>query len=334
MSEIPFVNQLGDAIEVAIARRVPARRRFRLTRRRYLAVALAALAVAGGSAAVAELLHDPVEIGFGAVGCFEGTQPDGNVAVITDPTKSPVALCATSLHQTYGRLGLEASDLIACSWQGHGIVVVARGDRGSCQARGLAPVPAAYELGRRRAARLQALAVDFERHAGCLPPDEFARRLTGELHRRGWTHWRAVAGGGEGPCGRVSVATGSSIVGWIAAAVDASARTITVKAHPPLDLELALLQPGSPGVRLFDASGERCFTVAGLERHVREVLAPLGQPIRFHRRSLHPDVGISGARGDRYAEGCAVFEGASIDYPGGRSEIVVVLAQRDAPVEP
>ncbi len=189
MSEIPFVNQLGDAIEVAIARPAPARRRFRLTRRRYLAVALAALAVAGGSAAVAELLHDPVEIGFGAVGCFEGTQPEGNIAVITDPTKSPVELCATAAPSD----GLEARDLIACAWQGHGIVVVARGDRGSCQARGLAPVPAAYALGRRRAARLQALAVDFEREAGCLaagrvrpPPDRRAppQRLEGLARRR------------------------------------------------------------------------------------------------------------------------------------------------------
>jgi hypothetical protein len=330
MSEIPFVNQLGDAIEVAIARPAPARRRFRLTRRRYLAVALAALAVAGGSAAVAELLHDPVEIGFGAVGCFEGTEPDGNVAVITDPTKSPVALCAAALPND----GLEARDLLACSWQGHGIVVVARGDRGSCRARGLAPVPTAYALGRRRAARLQALAVDFESGAGCLAPDEFARRLTGELRRHGWRHWRAIAAGGEGPCGRVSIATGSSIVGWIAGAVDASSRTITVKAHPPLELELELEQPGSPGVRLYDTSGERCFTVAGLERHVREVLAPLGQPIRFNRRALPDYVGITGPRGHRYAEGCAVFEGAFVDYPDGRSEIVVELAQRDAPVRP
>jgi hypothetical protein len=328
VSDIPFVNQLGDAIETAISRPAPARRRFRLPRRRYLAVALAALAVAGGSAAVAELLHDPVEIGFGAVGCFEGTEPDGNVAVITDPTRSPVELCAKALPS----YGLEAGDLIACSWEGHGIAVLARGDRGSCRARGLAPVPATYELGRRRAARLEALVTDFDRMENCLAPSEFARRLTRELRRHGWTPWRAVVAGGEGPCGRASVASGSSILGSIGSAVDARRRTIDVKGRPPLDLELALLEPGSPGVRLFGTSGRRCFTVRGLERHVRAVLAPLRKPLRFRHHSLAPFVGISGPRGKRYDEGCAVYEGAFVDYPEARSEIVVELAQRDAPV--
>ena len=332
MSDIPFVNQLGDAIEVAIARPAPARRRFRLTRRRYLAVALAALAVAGGGAALADLLHDPVEIGLGSVACFEGTEPEGNIAVIADPTRSPADLCATSLHETY--VGLAAEDLLACMWPGHGVVVVVRGDRGSCTARGLAPLPVSYTQGRRRAARLQKLVVAFDRGANCLAPEEFARRLTAELHRDGWTQWRAVAAGGEGPCGRASVATGSSIVGSIAGAVDASRRTIAVKAHPPLDLELALAEPGSPGVRLFDTSGERCFTVPGLERHVRTVFEPLHRPVRFRHRSLPPYVGVAGPRGDRYAEGCAIYEGAFVDYPAGRLEIVVELAQRDEPVEP
>ena len=98
MSEIPFVNQLGDALETAIAKPARAPRLRRLGRRRYLAVALAALAVTGGSAAVAELFTDPVEIGFGAVGCFEQPSTDGNVAVISDPTSTPVELCAARWH--------------------------------------------------------------------------------------------------------------------------------------------------------------------------------------------------------------------------------------------
>jgi hypothetical protein len=328
MSDIPFVARLGDAIETAIARPAPARRRVRLPRRRYLAVALAALAVAGGSAAIAELFHDPVEIGFGAVACFERTEPDGNVAVISDPARSPIELCAGALAGA----GLESRELIACSWEGHGIVVVARGDRGSCRARGLAPVPASYDRARRRATRLQGVAVNFERDAGCLAPPVFARRLTAELHRRGWPRWHAVPAGGDGPCGRVSVPTGSTIVGSIGPAVDASRRTIAVKGRPPLALELALFEPGSPGGRLFDTSGERCFTVSGLERHVRAVFTPLRRPVDFRLRSLPEFVGISGPRGKRYEEGCAIYEGAHIDYRDGRIEVVVELAQRDAPV--
>jgi hypothetical protein len=330
VSEIPFVNQLGDALDIAIAKPSRTPRLRRLGRRRYLAVALAALVVVGGGAALADILHDPVEIGFGAVGCFEGTEPDGNVAVISDPTRSPVDLCAAALASN----GLQARDLIACSWEGHGIVVLARRDRGSCRARGLAPLPAGYALGRRRAARLQAVAVRFERGAGCLAPREFARRLSAELRRRGWTHWRAVPAGGSGPCGRVSVPTGSSLVGSIAGAVDGARRTIQVQARPPLELELALLQPGSPGARLFDVSGERCFTLAGLEARVRDAFAPLKTPIRFHHASLAKFVGVTGPRGDRYAEGCAIYTDAHAAYPDGRIEIVVELSQRDAPPGP
>jgi len=330
MSEIPFVNRLGDAVDAAIARPARAPRRFRLTRRRYLTVALAALAVAGGGAAIAEMLHDPAEIGFGAVGCFERTEPGGNVAVISDPTRSPVELCATAMSEA----SLGARDLLACSWEGHGIVVVARGDRGSCSARGLAPVPAAYALGRRRAARLQALAVDFERDAGCVAPDEFARRLTRELRRGGWTQWRAVVAGGEGPCGRVSVPTGSSIVGSIGPSVDGARRTIGVKGRAPLELELALSAPGSPGARLFHTSGARCFTVAGLERHVRRLLAPTKTPIRFRLTSLRSFVELTGPRGARYREGCAVFSAAQPLFPDGRVVIVAELLQRDAPPAP
>jgi hypothetical protein len=120
MSDIPYVNQLGDAFDEAIARGARAPRLRRLGRRRYLAVALVALTVAGGGAAVAGLCTDPVEIGFGAVGCFDRPSTDGDVAIVSDPTKSPVEVCASALPDD----GLEARDLIACQWTDHGIVVL------------------------------------------------------------------------------------------------------------------------------------------------------------------------------------------------------------------
>jgi hypothetical protein len=329
MSEIPFVNQLGDALDAAIAKQ-PARapRIRRLGRRRYLAVALAALTVGGAGAAVATLSTDPVEIGFGAVGCFEGQDVDGGAAVTSDPNREPVEICADVLAGQ----GLTATDLIACHWEGHGVVVMPHEGRRSCAALELAPLPPSYTGARLRASRLQAVAVEFERDAGCLAPGVFARRLTAELRRRGWTGWRAVADGGGGPCGRVSVPTGSSLTGSIGPAVDAGSRTIDVKGRAPLRLELMLTQPGSPGSRLFDTSGERCFTLAGLEKHVRRVLAFAKAPINFRSGSLHSYAEVTGPRGDRYTEGCAIYEGAFADYSGGRVEIVVDLSQRDAPL--
>jgi hypothetical protein len=331
VSEIPYVNRLGDALDAAIAAQ-PARapRLRRLGRRRYLAVALAALAVGGGGAAVAGLFADPVEIGFGAVGCFEQPSTDGNVAVTSDPTRSPIEVCSAVLAEQ----GFEARDLIACSWSGHGIVVLPHGGRASCAAHELLPVPASYDRARLRAERLQALAVGFERDAGCLAPAEFARRLTAELRAAGWARWRAVPAGGDGPCGRVSVATGSSLVGSIGPAVDATERTIAVKGEAPLAVERLLFGPGSPGVSLFESSGARCFTVAGLERHVREVLAPVGLPVRFSVAALAPNTGIADetGRAGRYADGCAVFAGVHVSYEGGRLGIVAELTQRDAPM--
>lgn len=322
MSEIPFVNRLGDALDTAIAQ--PARSpRARTGRRRYLAVALAALAVGGGGAALAGMFTDPVEIGFGAVGCFQKTEPSGDVAILTDPTRPPVDLCATALPNH----GLEARDLIACQWPGHGVVVVVRGDRGGCTKRGLAPLPPMYAAARGRAVRLQRTVMAFEQRVECLAPRPFASRLQALLRARGWAGWRAVVRGGAGPCGRVS-SMGGTDARSIAGYVDGARRTIAVRAAPPLALEHLLFGSASPGVSLFDSSGERCFTVVGLERHVREVLAPAQVPIRFTVGPLPPNTGVEPPRGGRYAEGCAVYTGAHPAYPDGRAEIVVELRQR------
>jgi hypothetical protein len=194
----------------------------------------------------------------------------------------------------------------------------------------LSPLPPGYGLARVRAAKLQALAVGFERGAGCLSPRTFARRLTMRLRARGWSGWRAVVAGGPGPCGRVSVPTGSSLLGSIGPSVDATARTIGVKGRAPMELELMLYDTGSPGSRLFDESGERCFTAAGLEAHVREALAPANVPIRFKRGSMPRDSGVEAPRGERYAEGCAIFIGAAPVFPDGRTEIVAEIWQRRA----
>jgi hypothetical protein len=325
MSEIPFVNQLGDALETAIAKPARAPRLRRFGRRRYLAVALAALAVTGGSAAVAELFTDPVEIGFGAVGCFERPSTSGNVSIVSDTTRTPVQTCAVAMASA----GFAESELIACHWEGHGIVVVPHEGRRTCAAHDLAPIPAGYTSARRRAARLEADVKKFERAAGCLPPHEFAARLTRELRAAGWGGWDAVAKSGEAPCGRVSPPTGSELLGSIGSQVDAQKRTITVMARPPLELEQFVYGADSPGVSLYDSSGERCFSTAALEQHVRETLAPAEVPIRFTVEPLQPNVGIADARGKRYDEGCTVFAAPSIQYPDGRAEILVELNKRD-----
>ena len=67
-----------------------------------------------------------------------------------------------------------------------------------------------------------------------------------------------------------------------------------------------------------------------VEQHVRDVLAPAGVPIRFTLGRMPPNQGTEPPRGDRYAEGCAIYVGAHPSFPGGQTEIVVALRQREA----
>ncbi len=323
MSEIPYVNQLGDAFDEAIARRARAPRLRRLGRRRYLAVALAALTVAAGGAALAERLRDPAELGLGHIACYSGPGKTGDVAVVGlgDPRRSPVEICGALAGD-----GLTASDLIACS-EGSGIVVLRRQAGRGCRRMGFAPLPAAYLPSRQRVARLRDLAVALEVRAGCVAPRELARRLEVVLRDAGWTGWRAVIRRGEGPCGRLSGIAGSDVRNL---RISAERRTVAVFPGMPLRLERLIYGSGSPGASLFDSSGERCFTVAGLRQHARDVLASARVPIRFTLEAMPANQGTEPPRGDRYAEGCAIYVGAYPTFSGGHTEIVVELRQRGA----
>jgi hypothetical protein len=93
-------------------------------------------------------------------------------------------------------------------------------------------------------------------------------------------------------------------------------------------LEQLIYGADSPGVSLFDSSGERCFTMAELERHVRRALAPVRAPLRFRHGSMPPDQGIEEPRGKRYAQGCAIYVGAYPAFPAGETVVVAELWQR------
>lgn len=318
MSEIPFVNQLGDALDAAIAARAPARRRVRLGRRRYLAVALAALAVAGGGAAVADMLSDPAELGLGGIACYSGPGKSGSVAVVGtgDLARSPVEICGDAMASE----GLTEADLVACG-HGVGVSVVRRAGAGTCRRLGMVPLPVAYEASRERVRRLTERAVALERSADCIPPAEMARRLRALLADAGWTGWRVVVRGGEGPCGRLSGIGGSDV--RLLTNMDAGRRTIGVTGGMPMALEEMLFGSESLGVRLIESSGERCFTLAELEEHARRLLAPTGRAVTFRVRPVPPDYGIGPPRGRLYERGCAVSSGPFPLYGDGRIEIGV-----------
>ncbi len=327
MSEIPYVNQLGDALDEAIARRARTPRLRRLGRRRYLAVALAALAVAGGGAAIAGMLSDPVELAAAGVACYSESDMSGDVAITRNPGQSPVALCAETLKDT----GVVAADLIACR-QGKAVAVVPRRGRAGCAALGLAALPRDYKAGRLQLATFQREVLALERSADCIPPRTLARNVEALLRRSGWAGWSTWLRleEGAGPCGRVSQPRGDG-VREIGGSLDTETHRVMVWGAMPRSLEALLFAPDSVGVRLMDSSGERCYSLAGLKNHARRMLAPAGRPVSFRLGQLAEDTGIVSPRGDRYAEGCAIIVGASpVFSEGAPTTIEVEIYQRGA----
>jgi hypothetical protein len=78
-----------------------------------------------------------------------------------------------------------------------------------------------------------------------------------------------------------------------------------------------------PGVRVMDASGDRCYSVEGIERLVRDRLPAGGRELRFTTGSRPAGTGIVGARGDRLDEGCAIIVGL-MPTPDDRGIVVEI----------
>jgi hypothetical protein len=300
MSEIPFVNRLGDAIDEAIAPRPRGSR----VRRRAVMVALAALLLAGGTAAIARILSDPDELATNSVACYEGSYPGGNVAVDWAGGRSAIEVCAEAL-------GVDRGRLIACDADGIVAVVRQRGSR-TCAREGLSALPPGYGAAHQRVAELERDILAIQTSADCIAPARLARRVQALLDRSGWTGWRTILrlDVQGGPCGAILRRGGTPRL-TLSGALDFHARQLMVTGGPPRSL--ADLLYGTDGINgwLVDASGERCFTPAALRVWAQRRLRSTGRRVTFSRQPpLGPDMGLSGARGRRYRQGCAVLTSA------------------------
>ncbi len=127
------------------------------------------------------------------------------------------------------------------------------------------------------------------------------------LDRLGWTGWRVDVRDdlGKGPCGSALAMNGDgsrSIEGTLLA--DEHRLIVTPS---PRRSTLDLLD--GPGIRVTDATGERCYSVEGVERLVRDRLPAGGRTLTFTLDSRPDYVDIMGGRGERLDEGCAVIAG-------------------------
>jgi hypothetical protein len=326
MSQIPFVDRLGDAIEAAVADPKAARRSTRRRVRRLGLVAIAAVLALGGTAVAAQLLTAPEKLAATEVDCIYDPVKGGGGVGIHPGEQDPVAACRAFLAG-HGKVlvpGGVPATLVACVRTDTPKVVVIAGRQGDCQRHGLAPLPGEYTPAREKVAKLERDLQAIERSAGCIPPQRLARQVQALLDRSGWTGWTASLRPDllDGPCGHVlNVAEG----GGRTLDLVLDSRQVLVwgeSPQPTIDL-LGSLSPA-----LAAESVARCYTLDGLKAHVRQQVAPTGRRVSFKvSESLIPGDQLTGAKGARYTAGCAILQKVGPD-PNGRDLIALIEQQR------
>ena len=269
MSEIPFVKALGDELERKIAAR-----RGRIRRRIVIGGLGFAIAATGVAAASGVFTGTPEQLASNAVGCFERADLNNSSAsILSTGDETPIETCRRVL-KTDG-------PLVACAGEA---VFVFPGRPGTCERLGLEPLPPEYDTARARVLVLERELAALEATADCVPLDEFAERAQGVLDRLGWAGWRAHVRDdlGRGPCGSALGYNGDgsrSIEGTMIA----DERYLIVMPGPRRST-LDLLD--GPGVRVMDASGDRCYDVEGVKQLVRDRLPAGGR--RAELQHGHP----------------------------------------------
>lgn len=295
MSEIPFVNALGDEIERAAAAHSAGRRR--RIRRRLTGGVLAFAVLATGAAAASGVFESatPAQLATSGISCYSAADlRHSDVSVLSTGTATPVAACRRALG-THG-------PLVACAGPE---VMVFPGGPGTCEKLGLKPLTAAYEAARRKVGRLGRKIEAIEATKDCWNPQQLAARVQELLDRTpGWRSWRTRVHSpfAEGPCGTVSHDDGAGTRS-VDGVIDTQTHTVIVTTGAARSTLELLDHLGDLPV----ASTARCYDRAGAEALARERLAASGRTVTF--RVEHLDGGSVKALQDRIDDGCSVIPG-------------------------
>jgi hypothetical protein len=301
MTEIPFINQLGDAFDAAIADRVHARapRRFG---RGALVLVTAAFALGVAAIALARVLSSPDELATRGIACYAAPDLGSNVTVVPNGGP-PVQTCANAFR----RMGLSVPALVACAAEST-VAVVPGLDASVCTRLHLQALPASYETSRARTAQLNRSVLAIEAEHDCVAPSELAARVQLLLNKSGWSGWKTVVQ--SSPAGRCGTVSNLDGVGQrsIDGALDASQRVVLVTGSAARSTMTLLYGPNGLAPALQNESGTRCFTVPALEALVVTRVAATGRSGRLETRpALASGTSLAGSRGDRYDAGCAVL---------------------------
>ena len=316
MSEITFVNLLGDALERAAqaelaSRRGPARGRrwLRLpSGRGRVILALAALALAGG--ALAATLPSPTRLAAGGVSCSEGISNTGRGPEgVPLNGLSPVAACLREFRrERVAALTRPGVRFVACQQPGLLVhVMVADGRPNQCRRLGLLPLPPGYSEATSRVALLQESLGRLQRGRDCIAPARFTSEIRGLLARLGFDGWRPEVGpsspfASSGPCAQFPGSDTRPSDPYLA--LDPAHRVVMIGMGPPLSVE-RLRDVTEP--RLISQSRSGCLSQRGAMTLARRELAHPGWAVGFAVTRELAGQQFDPARQRRYGSGCTVI---------------------------
>jgi hypothetical protein len=337
MSEIPFVERLGDALEEAFAaeRARKARRRPWWRHPRVL-VAFAVVAIGSGAVAARTLLSSSA-LAIHPVECVAGTNFKGDISFLENTAGSPVQICARTMH-------VPAAKLVACAGGRYTYVSVFYAiGRNQCQRLGLRPLPGSYRDAQHRVRRLAHELTALQASAYCIPPPTFASKAQKILDRLGWSGWRVQAGAtvheeanviGGGDCAVLPGGAYAPNPPDIMYALDADHRVLSFDLGPPPTLT-RLVQ--SLALSIEHRTASRCASADALRRYVTRRLG------RHHLAAAYAvtaepqgevfDDGPDAGRQARYEQGCPMV--ALLRTAAGNLRLVDVwIYQRGAVTPP
>lgn len=336
MSESPFVNRLGDALEEAFAaeRERTARTHRVWWRRPRLVVALAVVAIGCGAAAAGTLISSST-LAMHPVECVAGTTFQAEILFPENGGSSPRRICARALNVSERRL-------VACAGGPHTYVSVfyAAGAH-QCRRLGLQPLPPSYRVAQAKVQRLARALEALQASAYCVSPARFAATTRRILRRLGFTGWQVFASAtaqdearviGGGDCAQLPGAAYPSFRPNIMYALDPDHRQLTFDLGPPPKLT-KLVQ--TLAVSIGTESASRCWSENGLKALIRRRLAARRLRSAFAFRAEPPGETFNwppaaSRRGqERYDHGCPVLE--LLRTAAGNHRLVdALIFQRDA----
>jgi hypothetical protein len=302
MSEIPFVDMLGDAIADATAGSAPVRRPW--ARRRMVVVLVTAAALVVTAVAAAQVLSGPERLATQSVACYSSADlGSDSTTILWSGDSSPVAACAQALRSE----GRQLPDMVACQSQSS-VAVIPGSGAGACSDAGLEPLAAGYADAQQKTAQLQSDVLALEGTADCIAPSELATQVQAVLIRDGWDGWTTVlrTDVGSGPCGSVT-GLGGDGRRTLSGSLDADTRTVMVTSSPPRSTMTLLYGSGGLAPALEDESATRCFSLDGARAMVTSRVDATGRTVAF---VVNPAESVgaqyAGGRARLLDEGCAL----------------------------